>query len=183
MDTNPPDDDSKWYEYFEEIKPENAEMFKQPSGLSQIAENMPHLPTGYYTNMAIGKDPGFVKVYIDGDYGYVKEGRPVYPEYNDGTHCSEEAIFTEGLPIYRGWDFGLTPCCIFTQQKADGQWVLFDELDSESMGIDRFSDEVLAYSKKWPDSEFIDIGDPAGEQRAATDERTCFDIMQVLESR
>jgi hypothetical protein len=53
-----------------------------------------------------------------------------------------------------------------------------DELCADSMGIDRFSDRVLSHSTQYfPDSEFVDVGDPAGDSRAETDERTCFGIL------
>lgn len=42
MDTNPPDDDSWWYKLFEEEKPGNARLFKQPGGRDPKAENLGH---------------------------------------------------------------------------------------------------------------------------------------------
>ena len=47
LDTNPPDDDSWWYKLFEVDRPDNAEIFKQPSGRSAEAENLPNLPRDY----------------------------------------------------------------------------------------------------------------------------------------
>lgn len=179
MDTNPPEDDSKWYHYFEEIKPSNAAIFKQPSGLAENVENIDNLPPNYYTNMAIGKTEDFIKVYIKGEYGYVQEGKPVYPEYNDNIHC-EPCEVVKGLPIYRGWDFGLTPSCTFSQLTTSGRFITFDEMVADNMGIDRFSDDVKLYcGNEYLDFEFIDIGDPAGEQRSQTDEKTCFEILQA----
>ena len=91
MDTNPPDVDSKWYKFFETIEhdPSHAKLFKQPGGLSDKAENLKNLPGGrkYYENMAIGKDPEWVKVYINGEYGFVIDGKAVFPEYHDPVHC------------------------------------------------------------------------------------------------
>lgn len=178
MDTNPPDTDSGWYRFFEEKHPKNAQIFKQPSGRGTDAENLPHLPRDYYTNLAEGKDPDFVTVYIDGKYGYVKDGKPVYPEYNDNLHCREvEPI--RGAPIRRGWDFGLTPACTFSQIQPSGLWAVFDEITADSLGIDRFSDAVLTHCRiNYADFRFEDFGDPAGAGRAQTDEKTCFEIMR-----
>jgi len=177
MDTNPPDLDSWWYKLFEELRPENAALFKQPSGLSPNAENRKHLKKNYYENLQMGKDPEWVKVYVKGEYGFVIDGRPIYPEYSDQVHCQKvEPI--KGIPIYRGWDFGLTPACVFTQLTPSGQWIVFDELIAESMGIDRFSDRVIQYTNQhYKDFTFVDIGDPAGTQRSQTDEKTCFHIL------
>lgn len=183
MDTNPPDVDSKWYKFFEETKhpPEFAQIFRQPSGLAPEAENLTNLTSDrYYKNLAQGKSPEWVKVYVHGEYGFSVDGKAVFTEYNDRAHCKEVSP-VPGVPIYRGWDFGLTPSCSYSQILPDGRWLIFDELTSENMGIERFSEEVLEHSSQcFPrGAEFKDIGDPAGESRAQTDERTCFQIMQA----
>ena len=177
MDTNPPDTDSWWYRLFEERRPDNAELFRQPSGTAPDAENIKNLPRGYYENLLSSMDEESARVYVHGDYGFIRDGKPIFNEYSDSLHCREcEPV--SGLPVYRGWDFGLTPACSFSQFLPNGQWVNFDEMVSESMGIDRFSDEVLQHcSREYSDFRFVDIGDPAGQQRAQTDERTCYDIM------
>ena len=201
MDTNPPDTDSDWYKKFEEwpATEEGASVlegyerdygrpfqaiFKQPSGLSAEAENLDNLPSGYYRTLAAGKDPEWTKVYVHGLYGFTLDGRPVFPEYNDTIHCSEKAEPIRGEPLYRGWDFGLTPACAFAQLNRFGQFVVFDELTSESMGIEAFGGEVLEHcNTKWSKQqlgwapEWLDIGDPAGQQRAPTDEKTCFQVL------
>lgn len=183
MDTNPPDADSKWFKFFEEGgHPESfARVFKQPSGLSDRAENLPNLPGGieYYRKLAVGKTAEWHKVYIDGQYGFVIDGKPVYPEYSDELHAKECSPI-RSVPIYRGWDFGLTPACVFTQLLPSGRFIVFDELCATSMGIERFSDEVLEHCATGfaSEAEFIDYGDPAGNDRAQTDERTCFQILQ-----
>lgn len=202
MDTNPPDTDSPFYEFFEEEswradfdnlkqigqlppgvrEPEDyAAIFHQPSGMSPQAENLPNLTPGYYARLGIGKGLEWKKVYIDGDYGFVSDDKTVYPEYRDENHL-RNVDPVPGVPIERNWDFGLTPCCTFSQSLASGQWIIFDELLATEMGIDRFSDQVLEHcgrAFRGAKVEYDDIGDPAGDARAQTDERTCFDIMQA----
>jgi hypothetical protein len=92
MDTNPPDTDHWFYKMFEEVRPENAELFRQPSGLSKEAENLPYLPPNYYQDLMINKDPEFIKVYVKGEYGFVLDGQPVYSNYVDSLHCSNEVL-------------------------------------------------------------------------------------------
>ena len=182
MDTNPPDEDSWWYEFFEERNPDNAELFKQPGGRDEGAENIPNLPTGYYTNMVQSMDAPSVKVYVDGQYGFVQDGKPVYPEYNDMVHCQPcEALW--GTELHRGWDFGLTPACVISQVTPSGKWLILDELigglDDNGIGIDAFGDRVLEFcSTKYAKYKWIDTGDPAGHQRSQTDEKTCFEILR-----
>lgn len=66
MDTNPPDDESWWYEMFEVDPADNVEVFKQPSGISPEAENLVYLPPKYYDNLCKGEDEEFVKVFVSG---------------------------------------------------------------------------------------------------------------------
>lgn len=183
MDTNPADTDSKLYKYFVETEhdPSHAALFMQPSGLAPDAENLANLPGGrdYYTKMAVGKDREWVKVYVEGQWGFVIDGRPVYPEYNDNVHCNPDIKPLSYETLYRGWDFGLTPSCVFVQMTPMGQFLIVDEIVAEDMGIDRFSDEVINYtSTNYPDFQIEDYGDPAGSQRAQTDEKTAFQILQ-----
>lgn len=193
LDTNPPDVDSAWFRFFEEAdhseavealrtampgwKGEFATLFKQPSGLSPTAENVANLPPGYYPRLCVGKTREWVKVYVEGEYGFTLDGKPVFPEYDDDLHCGE-CQTVPGAPVYRSWDFGLTPACVFSQVAPSGQWIVVDEMCATDLGIDRFSDDVLEHSARYfPGTAFVDIGDPAGAQRAQTDERTCFQIL------
>lgn len=181
LDTNPPDTDSAWYRVFEEEKQEGFEIFKQPGGLSKEAENLPNLAKDYYQNLSRGKGQDFLTVYVNGQYGFVREHKPVYPDYNDGIHCNEAANFTPGLLVHRGWDFGLTPACVFSQVHANGRWVIFDELVSDDMGIERFSEKVLRHcGENFPKGQkFSDTADPSGGSKSPTDEKTCFEIMKI----
>lgn len=201
-DTNPPDIDSKWFKFFEEMDHTEAvaelakfvpgvtvesysSLFKQPSGRAPNAENLPNLPPGYYQRLAIGKDPEWVKVYVDGQYGFVADGKAVWPEYRDELHCPAKAEGwpkpIRGLPIYRGWDFGLTPACIFSQITPRGQWIVFDELIANGMGADSFGDQVIEHSaREYRAFEFIDVGDPAGMDRSQVNETlSCFKILHA----
>lgn len=202
MDTNPPDAESSWYRFYEErnwlqdflklqrageypkgMRPEEyAAIFKQPGGLDRDAENLANLPgeRRYYVNLASGKSPEWTKVYIEGKYGFVLDGKPVFPEFNERLHV-QSANPIPGLTIYRGWDFGLTPACGLSQMLPTGQWLIFDEVIATGMGIDRFSDQVLDHCTRAFSGtvHYEDIGDPAGEQRAQTDERTCFEILHA----
>ena len=188
MDTNPPDTDSDWYRIFEErmtpdgrpIDPGYYDLFKQPSGLSTEAENLPNLAPNYYQDLMRGKGQDFIRVYIKGEYGYVKEHKPVYDDYNDSVHCSEDAAVTKGITVHRGWDFGLTPACVFSQLLPSGRWVIFDELVATEMGIEKFAERVLRHcGENLAGYKFSDEADPAGDTRSQTDEKTCYQIMQA----
>ena len=200
MDTNPPDDDHWWYELAELATPPNYEFFSQPAGDSDEAENLDwllqnpatmRLPIGhakrraagreYYERLKGGKTDQWIKVYVKGQYGTVQDGKPVYPEWNDSIHTKEVQPL-QGVQIKIGLDFGLTPAAVLTQTDARGRLLVIDELCGEDMGIRQFLEDVLithmqeSYPQHWKkkDDMLLCIGDPAGDQKAQTDERSCF---------
>jgi hypothetical protein len=189
MDTNPPDEDHWWFKIFElggidpaqqsGHAPESWQLFRQPSGRSPQAENLENLRPGYYQDTS-GRTPEWVKVYYDGGYGFVSDGRPVYPEYTDGFHCTDWATPIAGIEIRVGLDFGLTPAAAFVQQDIQGRWRVIDELVADGMGVTRFSEVLNAkIQSDYPGFKFRFYGDPAGDQRAQTDENTPFRILNA----
>ena len=181
MDTNPPDSDHWWYYMLEENVAPNHKLFKQPSGISPEAENVENLPRNYYKNMMSGKTEDWIKVYVKGMYGFIAEGRPVFPEYNDSIHFSpDDYTPSSSKPIYIGIDFGLTPAAVIGQETLSGRMMIFDELVTFNMGAVNFG-KILKQklNKSYPGEEFIFevYGDPAGEGRAQTDEETPFMVL------
>lgn len=183
FDTNPPDTRSWIYNTFEKGEcPSNARLFKQPSGLSPEAENMNNLDPDYYTNLAIGKDPGYVTVYIHGQYGSVRDGKPCYPNYRDDIHCAKEELKPyPGLPIIVGVDFGLTPAAAICQVSPTGKFRVLDEVISQDMGIRRFARTLLKplLNTKYRNFSIIGMGDPAGNTRVQTNEVTCYQELKA----
>lgn len=178
MDTNPPDTDHWWYRLAEEDRPEGFKFFRQPGGRTKQAENIDNLPRGYYERAVQGKDAEWIKVYVDGQYGFVRDGRPVYPEYNDSVHCREFELDKRfGLQV--GLDFGLTPAATFGQRTARGQWRTRYEIVCYDMGVTSFAKLVGQLLRERFDGWDVTItGDPAGEARDH-DERSAFDILKA----
>ncbi|RKY42339.1 MAG: hypothetical protein DRP85_03370 [Candidatus Makaraimicrobium thalassicum] len=187
MDTNPPDQDHWIYHLFEEDCPDNHQIFHQPSGISETAENVENLPPDYYTNMMKGKTKEWIKSYVHGNYAFVAEGRPVWPEYKDDHHYDEKVEFDPRLTLYIGIDFGLDPAAAFVQVSPSGQFRVIDELvtvrtaDFNGMGAKNFAKLLKQKLSTRPYNGCTDIeiyGDPAGEARSQTDEITPFMIME-----
>ena len=186
MDTNPPDSDHWWYKLFEEDRPEGWSIYHQPGGLDEKAENIENLPPNYYTRLQGGHDQAWIDVYVHGKYGYVKDGKPVYPEFADQIHVLEEPPINllpkhgKSVIIYGGVDFGLTPAAVFAQQAPNGQWQVLSELVTEDMGAMRFGDLMLQHMQEhYPYAKFKIWGDPAGDDRAQTDEKTPMMILRA----
>jgi hypothetical protein len=180
MDTNPPDTDHWWYRLFEEDMPDGWSIYHQPSGLSKEAENISNLPPDYYTRLQAGHDQAWIDVFVHGKYGYVKDGKPIFPEFSDAVHVLTEEPQPMKGPVYLGIDFGLTPACVIAQKSAVDQWIIYDEIVTEDMGAVRFAESVGArLRQKWRSHRILGWGDPAGEQRSQVDERTPFQILRA----
>lgn len=202
MDTNPPDDDHWYYKLAEEECPKNWKFFRQPGGLKPVlkedgsplldandrmvwvpnpdAENVQNLPGGYeyYLRMMGGKTDGWISVFCGGLYGRITTGRPVYPEYNDRVHvCDEDRSATKGIPVYVGWDFGLTPAAVFVQPSPLGELLVLDELVGEDLDVREFADSVVKpfIAARYAGFTLYHTGDPAGIVRSQIDrKRTPF---------
>ena len=181
MDTNPPDSDHWWYSLFEEKIPTNHKLFRQPSGTDPHAENVHNLPRNYYHNMVQGKTQEWINVYVHGTYGFVSDGKPVYPEYHDDIHASDDDLkpTDKRATIYVGIDFGLTPAAAIGYLTTSGAVHLIDELVTFDMGAVTFGRLLREKLNTQYHGHPLEIfGDPAGDQRAQTDEITPFQILQ-----
>lgn len=193
-DTNAPDQDH-WYYTLEEEAPEGWAFFRQSGGVVRSgidgvgrvkwkpnpnAENLNNLPEGYYINGMAGKSDAWISVNLANEYGVVFDGKPVFPEYNDHLVVNEDIRSIDKRVIDRGWDFGLTPACIYIQITAEPRILVLDELVAEDMGAERFSEQVLHHSQMfYHTARFEDVGDPAGAGRSEADEKTAFQMLMA----
>ena len=181
MDTNPPDDLHWWYQKFEEQRPDGWKLYRQPGGREPDAENLDNLPPGYYDTIASGEDQAWIDVYVNGQYGFVLEGKPVWPQFNDRIHIATAPIEPDPHAVLEvGLDFGLTPAAVFIQQApSDGQYRVLGELVTQDTSAMEFGDILGQILRKQYRGYKVNItGDPAGVQRAQTDKRTPFDILR-----
>jgi hypothetical protein len=111
------------------------------------------------------------------------KGLAVYhDDFKRGFHVSQTPLkHAKHLPIVRGWDFGLTPACIFTQLLPGMRLMVLREICEKGMGLERFLTEVRAKSLEWfPEhKKYVEVVDPAGFARSPNDERTAVSLMTV----
>lgn len=99
----------------------------QPGGLSPGAENLANLPSGYYERIQIGMSEADKRRFIHNKFGAVRDGNPVYSQYNDDRHCVAGLTVDKRLPVYIGLDGGNTPAALFGQKAQSGQIRIVDE--------------------------------------------------------
>ena len=185
LDTNPPDEDHWFYKYFEENRPEKAEIYHQPSGLSPEAENIRNLPPNYYQDLCVGKDQDWIDVYVHGKYGSVRSGKPVFSLYNDEIHCAKEPLAPlMGFPLIIGMDFGLTPAAVILQKPPRRLFVLDEVVVEEPIDVIEFIRYMLLpfmeEKEFYRGKNFIIVGDPAGKARSQVDGRSVFEAINQL---
>lgn len=189
-DTNAPDDDHWYYKLAEEVRPKGWNFHRQPGGLlidgdgfkpNMSAENLKNLPDKYYINGQEGKSHDWIKVNLANEYGYVSDGKPVYPEYVDSVHCmGQEYIPNPRLPIVLGADFGRTPAAAFLQfDPAFGRWYGFDEFVTTDTSAATFGPTLKKYiDHTYPGFKFArGGGDPSGDQGGQATDDTVFKIL------
>lgn len=208
-DTNPPDEDH-WLYTIEFERPDGFAFYTQPGAVLEIgedtadldydeldiihaagtqfivnpaAENLPNLPDGYYKRMMAGKSRDWIRVYVEGKYGFVSDGRPVVPEYDDGLMTMDDLPVLEDRPLWIGADVGggtLSPAAVFLQRHRLGAWLCHAEVVCDDMGIDRFSDMVLeTHSELFPERKIErGFGDPSGAKRDEIYETVVFQHMR-----
>jgi hypothetical protein len=144
------------------------------------AENVRNhkLGHGYWLQMVVGRPREWIKVFVEGNYGVVTDGMPVYPEYNDEIHCASYEIKPiEGIGLRFGWDFGLTPALVIAQMTPMGQLRVIDEICARAVGLRTFVTHVVMphlhrHYSRWPIPDMLasSTGDPSGEGRGDVDE-------------
>ena len=198
MDYNAVDSDHWLYRLAEEIRPKNAEFFKQPPALVEDsageiesvqgtryainpeADNLENLSKNYYSNTGQGKEDSWIKVFLMNQYGFIQDGRPVHPAYRDNLHFADKELpVYRGLPLLLGFDFGLNPSCVFVQFTPKGQLRVIDELPGEG-GVEQFINDRLKphIAQFYHGMENHGWGDPQGVEQAATNEKTCFHALK-----
>lgn len=209
LDTNPPEQGHWWYvlaerdrttqqneELIASVDSAEAELrskgllrpdqplfrfLAQPDANSPDAENRVNLPADYYAKASAGKTEEWKKVYVRGEYGFVQDGRPVYPEFREYLHVRQFEL-NPRLPLCIGIDFGLTPAATIGQRSFNGIHRVRWEVVTEHMGAKQFAKVLKDFLNNNCAQFQIDsiTGDPAGDSDSQTDsDETCFKIMKA----
>jgi len=176
------------------VKPEGWKFFNQPAGMIEMkgkdgvvtgyrinpkAENLEYIGEEYYKQIIQGKSKSWIDVYVMNRLGSVADGRPVYRDFSPAVHVAKEPLnYVDGVPIVVGMDFGLTPAAVFCQNVRN-RWFVLHEVVTQDMGASGFARLLREeMAKKFPGQNFVFWGDPAGDHRAQTDEKTPFEILR-----
>lgn len=182
--TNPPDMDTFWHKKLSKYNKAKQHVTIQPSGMAQEADWIHLLDRNYYEDLMEGKDEDWIDVYVHAKWGKSLAGKPVFKSFHRATHVATQPLRplnTPDRPLVIGMDFGLNPSITVTQMDPFGRLLVLADATSDGMGVTRFIQTVMRpmLAQKFPGLPVVVVGDPAGAQRAQTDERSCFDILKA----
>jgi len=207
IDTNMPTEGTPWHVIMEVDTPPEWQIFIQPGGMEDNAENLEwlnqtpetlklpvtdpaRLAQGriYYTRQLHGNNPDWVKRYIHAKYGNDPSGTAVFRETfkaqtREGTpwHVVPTMEPIPSRPIIIGQDFGRDPCAVIGQLDNFGRLNILGEVNSHEMGLElhiQMGLKPLLMMPRYLGLMIMMVGDPAGASRDTLYEETCFDLLK-----
>jgi hypothetical protein len=207
-DTNMPSEGSDWHKFMltpEEggIRPPDWEIFIQPGGLEEIAENLEWLTQSpdtlklppddpvrraqgrkYYERLARSNGADWVKRYVHAQFGDDPSGTAVFREsFKTAIHCvdSLEPVFER--PLLVGQDFGRDPCTLICQLDHRGTLLVLQEVIAEDIGLELHIERAVRpvlMTERYLGKPVAMFGDPAGIAKSNISEETSFDVLKRM---
>lgn len=200
-DTNFPEEGTRWYEIMELNTPPDAQIFKQPGGLSEHAENLQwlnqtpetlKLPENdpvridrgrdFYRRLARNPSPAWVKRYVHAQYGIDPSGSAVFAQtFSYQHHVVSELLPQSGSLIIVGQDFGRDPFSVITQMTPTGKLLVLEELEADDVGLEVHI--LRSMRPRLADVRYIGcpvviVGDPSGSAKSSLFEINSFDLLK-----
>lgn len=184
-ESNPPDEDSDWYNKLEIERPPAWRCFRQPGGLDPNAENKgPWLPVNYYEDLAANNNPDWVDVHVHGKYGKSLSGQAVFRRtFQPAFHVTyNELRPIPSMPLMLAQDFGRTPATLVTQVDNRARLLVLREITADGMGIEQFATSKLRPSmiQHYAGIPSFMIADPTGKDKGQVTEESPFDCLRRL---
>lgn len=182
-DSNPWDTDSSYHDIMVLSPDSQWALFHQPSGIGPDAENVDHLVQGYYENLSHNQDADWVRVHVESEWGASNAGQAVFRKsFDAGKHVRDlQMVVNPMRPIMVGIDFGRTPCALIGQVDNWGRGIIYKEIVTEDMGIERMIREYLRPAlamEPFVGRRVFVVGDPAGNHKTEIRDETPFDILR-----
>lgn len=177
-------EDSPWYDLLENNLPANWEYFVQPGAMEQDAENRVNLPPSYYEDLLESNTEEWAEMYVHNKYGQSLDGQAVYKNsFNSEFHIAKSTLKpNQHLPIIIGMDFARWPAAVICQLDATGRLLVFEELEQENTGVEKFATERLfpVLRNRYNGIPCYLVGDPSGASRSQIGEESVFDALKRI---
>lgn len=199
-DTNMPEEGSDWHRFMTEPPPD-AQIFIQPGGMSDDAENLEWLTQTpetlklpvtdplrkaqgrkYYERFIRSNSESWCKRYVHAEFGDDPSGTAVFREsFKYGFHVVDELEPISVYPLVVGLDFGRDPCAVICQADHKGRLLVLEEIIAEDVGLELQLQRGIRpalMQDRYIGKPIVIVGDPAGKQRSTLYEETSFDLIK-----
>jgi hypothetical protein len=198
-DTNFPSEGSDWHKFMEEPWA-NWQIFKQPGGLTDKAENLNYLlqtehtlglPVDHPERVAQGRkyyerlsqnQEEWVNRYVHAQYGNDPSGRAVFHKsFRHSFHVVPSLTPHPSSLLLVGQDFGRDPCSLLCQIDPKGRLLVLQEVIAEGIGLEQHIDRSLRpaiMQERYLTLPVAMVGDPAGKSKSSIYEETTFDVLK-----
>jgi len=200
-DTNMPSEGSAWHAFMTHRMPIDWQVFIQPSGMADNAENLNWLTQTtdtlklaqddprrlaqgrtYYERFVRSNSPEWCKRYVYAEFGPDPSGSAVFREsFKLDFHVVDELEPVSGHTLLIGLDFGRDPCAILTQVDHRGRLLVLEEVIAEDIGLELQLNRGIKpalMADRYIGLMAVVVGDPAGRQRSTMYEETSFDLVK-----
>jgi hypothetical protein len=198
IDTNMPVEGSDWHKFM--LKPDEGgncptdwEIFIQPGGLEEIAENLNWLTQTtetlklpldhpdriaqgrkYYERLSRANGVDWVRRYVHAQFGDDPSGTAVFREcFKSAFHCVDTLD-----PVY-----GRDPCTLICQIDHYGRLLVLEEVIAEDIGLELHIERAVRpvlMGVRYMGKPVAMIGDPAGVSKSSLSEETSFDALKRM---
>lgn len=202
-DTNMPTEGSDWHKFMDIDQPEDWEIYIQPGGLEEYAENLAHLlqttetkkldeddpqrlaqGRKYYERLARSSSKDWVRRYVNAQFGNDPSGTAVFREsFKSSFHVRDGLTPNRFTPLVIGQDFGRDPCSTLTQIDTSGRFICLEEVIAADIGLQGHIEKNLRpilLQERYLGIPLIIVGDPSGKAKSSHYEETSFELLQRM---
>jgi len=203
VDTNMPAEGSDWHKFMVDNKPQDWEVFIQPGGLEEVAENLnwltqtpetlalpidhpERLAQGrkYYERLSRSNGADWVRRYVHAQFGDDPSGTAVFREsFKSSFHVVDDIEPIAGAALLMGQDFGRDPCSLICQVDHRGRLLVLEEVIAEGIGLELHIERAVRpvlMGPRYLGRPVGVIGDPAGAAKNSITEETSFDALKRM---
>jgi hypothetical protein len=144
------------------------------------AENQAWVLPDYWGNLTKGKSKEWIDSRLMNRVALVVDGSPVWPAFRQEVHVAKDVLHpVPGHQIWIGADFGRSPCALFCQA-LNNRVSILAEMQGHNESAVTFAPKVKRFLEThYRGFQFCAFGDPKGQDKTQTDERTAYDIFRA----
>ena len=173
--TNPWPNGSAHHQMWEVERPEGWELFRQPSGLSEEAENVEWHVEGYYDRLMAGASDEWIRVNIMGENGQDVSGQAVFQAFSWDLHVRASGIrVIPGRELLIGLDTDRHAAAVLGQIDPTGVLSVVAEAWGEGIGLELFWAQELKplLAERFASCPVVAIVDPSAVKRSSITEES-----------